>query len=57
MTFQDIINLIVSNGMSVVIIGYFLFKDYKFNETIVKVLGEVKEVLTSLKTYHEKDEK
>lgn len=49
---KDIIDLIVSNGLSVVIIGYFLFKDYKFNQQIVDVLGEVKEVLTELRTWH-----
>ena len=49
---KDIIDLIVSNGMSVVIIGYFLFKDYRFNQQIVNVLGEVKEVLTELRTWH-----
>lgn len=50
---QEMIEMITSNGMSVVIIGYFLFKDYKFNDSILKVLGEVKEVLSSLKTLHE----
>lgn len=49
---EDMVNLIVSNGMSVVIIAYFLFKDYKFNEGITNVLTEIKEVLTVLKTYH-----
>lgn len=49
------VNLIVSNGMSVVIIAYFLFKDYKFNGQILDVLGEVKDVLTALKTWHEAD--
>lgn len=52
---EELVNLIVSNGMSVVIIAYFLYKDYKFNDSILKVLGEVKEVLSSLKTYHEKE--
>lgn len=52
---EEMVNLIVSNGMSVVIIAYFLFKDYKFNDSILKVLGEVKEVLTALKTWHEKE--
>ena len=50
---EEMVNLIVSNGMSVVIIAYFLYKDYKFNDQILKVLGEVKEVLVSLKTWHE----
>ena len=57
MSLQEIINIIVQNGMSVVIIAYFLFKDHKFNDGITKVLGEIKEVLSALKTYHEKDNK
>ena len=46
---EEIVNLIVNNSMSVVIIAYFLFKDYKFNGQIIDVLGEIKEVLTILK--------
>lgn len=46
---EELVNLIVSNGMSVCIIAYFLFKDYKFNEQILQVLGEMKEVLATLK--------
>ena len=49
---EEMVNLVVSNGMSVVIIAYFLYKDYKFNEQILNVLGEVKEVLSSLQTWH-----
>ena len=52
---EEMVNLIVSNGMSVVIIAYFLFKDYKFNGQILDVLGEVKDVLTALKPWHEAD--
>lgn len=56
MAFEQIMELVLNNGMSVAIIVYFLYKDYKFNDSILKVLGEVKEVLASLKTYHEKEE-
>lgn len=49
---EEMVNLIVSNGMSVVIIAYFLWKDFKFHSNIVNVLGEIKEVLAVLKTYH-----
>lgn len=52
---EEMVNLIVSNGMSVVIIAYFLYKDYKFNGQILNVLGEVKEVLSALKTWHESE--
>ena len=53
MSFDQIVEVVLNNGMSVAIILYFLYKDYKFNDSILKVLGEVKEVLSSLKTYHE----
>ena len=57
MTFDQIIEVVLNNGMSVAIILYFLYKDYKFNDSILKVLGEVKEVLSSLKTWHEMEDK
>lgn len=56
MGFEQIIEMVLNNGMSVAIIVYFLYKDYKFNDSILKVLGEVKEVLASLKTYHEQED-
>lgn len=46
---EEIVQLITSYGMSVVIIGYFLYKDYKFNESIIDVLSEVRDVLIILK--------
>lgn len=49
MTLEAIINLIATNGMSIVIIAYFLFKDYKFNQQIVEVLNEVREVQSETK--------
>ena len=57
MSFDQIIEVVLNNGMSVAIILYFLYKDYKFNDSILKVLGEVKEVLSSLKTWHEAEGK
>ena len=53
---EEMVNLIVSNGMSVVIIAYFLWKDFKFHGNIVNVLTEIKEVLAVLKAHHEKEE-
>lgn len=46
---EEMVNLIVQNGMSVCIIAYFLYKDYKFNGQILQVLGEMKDVLSALK--------
>ena len=49
---ETIVELIVNNGMSVVLVGYFIFKDYKFNSQITSVLTEIKEVLAVLKNQH-----
>lgn len=46
---EQLINLIVSNGMAVVIVAYFLFKDAKFNNQIIEVLGELKELMAVIK--------
>lgn len=51
---EEFVSLIVSNGMSVVIIAYFLFKDYKFNGSITEILTEIKEVLAVIKDKHGK---
>lgn len=55
MGLEELTTLIMNNGLSVVLVGYFIFKDYKFNQQILNVLGEVKEVLACLKTWHEKE--
>lgn len=46
---EQIINLIVTNGIAIVIVAYFLFKDYKFNEQIISVLGELRELMAVIK--------
>ena len=47
---EKIVELVVCNGMSVVIIAYLLYKDYKFNDSIIKLLGELKDVMVMVKT-------
>ena len=46
---KDIIDLIVSNGIAVVIVGYFLYKDYKFNGQLISLMQETNVVLATLK--------
>ena len=46
---QDIVNLIVQNGLAVVIVGYFIFKDYKFNGQLVELMGNVNITLQLLR--------
>lgn len=43
----EIINMMVNNGVAVVIVAYFIFKDNKFNDMLVKSLTEI---TTTLKT-------
>lgn len=50
MTFEQIIQIISQHGMSVVLMAYFLVKDWKWNDKITATLNEVKEVLTAMKT-------
>ena len=38
---ENIINLIVNNGIAVVVVGYFLYTNYKFNENLIKTLTEI----------------
>ena len=38
---ETIVNLIVHNGVAVVVVGYFLYKDNKFNNKLVETLTEI----------------
>lgn len=50
---NDIVNLLVNNGVAVVIVAYFLYKDNKFNNELVKSLtelvGTIKEMRNDIK--------
>lgn len=51
---QEFINLIITNGIAVVIVAYFLFKDYKFNGQIIELMQEIREVLAVISRKEEK---
>lgn len=38
---SEIIDLMVNNGIAVVVVGYFLFRDYKFNQELVGTLAKI----------------
>lgn len=42
---ENLINLIVNNGIAVVVCAYFLFTNYKFNEKLVTTLARINEKL------------
>lgn len=46
---EQIVNLIVTNGVAVVIVAYFLFKDYLTTRQLVNLMTEIREVLAVVK--------
>lgn len=38
---SEIIDLMVNNGIAVVVVAYFLFRDYKFNQELVGTLAKI----------------
>ena len=56
MDFANMSELISTHGYTVILMAYFLWKDWKFNEQIVTLMGEVKEVLVELRAWHERQE-
>jgi len=55
MDVATIADLITNYGMSFVLMAYFLFKDYKFNQQILDTLSAINVVLTKLETWHAKE--
>ena len=49
---EQIVQLITTNGMGVVLLAYFIFKDYKFNQNILTVLDKMNTILAKLETWH-----
>lgn len=52
MEMQSIVEFINNTGFACVLMAYFLLKDWKFNQSILDIMGEIKEVLAELKTWH-----
>lgn len=38
---SEIVDLMVNNGIAVVVVAYFLFRDYKFNQELVGTLAKI----------------
>lgn len=49
MEFQEIINLLVSNGIGVCCIVYFMFRDYKFMSTLQTSLTQLNDTISLIK--------
>ena len=53
---ENIVNLIVNNGVAIVVVGYFLFTNYKFNENLIKTLTEITVTLKDIQEDIRRDE-
>lgn len=45
---NDIVNLIINSSTSVVIIAYFIFRDYKWNEQLISTLTKIEKILDDM---------
>lgn len=45
---NDIVNLIINSSTSVVIIAYFIFRDYKWNEQLISTLTRIEKILDDM---------
>lgn len=46
---NDMVNLLVNNGIAVVVVGYFLVRDWKYNADMVIILHEIKQMIELMK--------
>lgn len=49
---EEIAQIVSNYGMSVVLLAWMIYKDYKFNENILAVLDKINVVLAKLETWH-----
>lgn len=54
---KEIMDLIISNGMAVAIIAYFIYKDNKINTTMITLMVELKECISKFNERLEKGDK
>lgn len=45
---ENIINLIVNNGIAVVVCAYFMYTNYKFNDKLVSTLTAIESKLETI---------
>ena len=45
---ENIINLMVNNGIAVVVVAYFMFRDYKWNSELIKTMTSITDRLDEI---------
>lgn len=46
---DEIVNLILNSSVTIVVIAYFIFRDWKFNEKLTSALTSLNETVNMLK--------
>lgn len=54
---NDIVNLIINSSTSVVIIAYFIFRDYKWNNQLISTLTKIEDTLEDIKGRYNYEDK
>lgn len=45
---ETIVELLVNNGIAVVVVAYFLFRDYRWNNELLKTLTTIQTTLAAI---------
>lgn len=53
---EQIAQIITNYGMSVVLLAWMIYKDYKFNGQILNCLDKISVILAKLETWHNAEE-
>lgn len=54
---NEIVNLIINSGTSAVIIAYFIFRDYKWNNQLISTLTKIEDTLKDIKGVYDYEDK
>lgn len=53
---EEIAQALTNYGFSAVLLAWMIYKDYKFNASILSVLDKVQMILAKLETWHSKED-
>lgn len=53
---EEIAQAITNYGFSAILLAWMIYKDYKFNESILAVLDKIQVILAKLETWHSAEE-
>lgn len=45
---NQILQMVKEFGVTILVVGYFIFKDYKFNSVLLELMGRVNDTLDKL---------